>query len=446
MLAHKMALREEGSRHALVGLAVVLVGLILFAALLVLNQRDGALRKQITIFTDFRTITGLRRDSPVLLAGVEVGRVQAIDFVNRKYPCDPLTEDLGRHGAGRTNTCDEALFCAPTGLCAELEAYASKGLHGPCLSNDDCVADEVCVTSEFRRKARRVYWGGPEGLCARFATEHRRVQVAMVLPADRIDVVGADSVATVGSAGVLGDQQINITPGTREPLGEDHRIQSEASFSEQIAEFRQRFGRMSDKVDSSLSGISSMFAELNDARTIDVVKETLQTVETAANDMREGRGEIGALLNDPVYERDFLATLGKARGSAEVIDGVLRDANKKLAEVDRDTAPRVAGLRKDVGEVRQQLAALEPGGGTMAKLLRDPSGELLRSASTSLANIRDIAGVFAEAVTKIERGDGSIGALLSDSKVYDDLGQTVRKMSGDWRVRLLLWLVRHSGR
>lgn len=434
---------EQGSGRKLLGLGVVFVGLLLFAALLALNQRDGRWRKQVTIYTDFRTITGLRRDSPVLLAGVEVGRVSAIDFVNRKYPCDPLTEDLGRHGSGRSNTCDEVLFCSPTGLCAELESYAAKGLHSPCLSNDDCVEDEICVTSDFLRKAKRVYWGGPEGLCARFATEHRRVQIAMLIPADRVDVIGADSVATVGSAGVLGDQQVNITPGARQQLGDDMHIQSEASFSEQISEFRERFGRLSDKVDASLSGISSTFAELNDARTVDAVKQTLAKVQTTTDDIRHGRGEIGALLSNPEYQRDFTAALAKARDTADAVDGILANANKELATVDRETEPRVAELRKDVGEVRKKLASLDPASGsTTAKLLRDPSGELLDSVTRSLGNVRTIARVFADASRKIERGEGSVGALLSDSKVYDGMGHRIVEVSRDWRVKLLLRLLR----
>jgi ABC-type transporter Mla subunit MlaD len=441
-----MAVRDEGAWRALLGLVVVIVGVLLFVALLLANQRDGSLREQVTIYTDFRTISGLRRDSPVLLAGVEVGRVKAIDFVNRKYTCDPLTEDLGRHGSGRTNTCDEALFCAPNGLCADLESYAAKGIHGPCLSNDDCIEDEVCVTGNFLRRAKGVYWGGPEGLCARFTTDHRRVQVALLIPADKLEVVGADSVATVGSAGVLGDQQVNITPGAREPLGEDHRIQSEASFSEQIAEFRERFDRLSDKVDTSLSGISSTFAELNDARTIDSVKQTLAELDTTTSDIRAGRGTIGALLGSPEYEREFTETLAKARDTAGFVDGVLRDANTRLAKVDRETEPRVAELRKDVGSIRAKFAQLDPAqGGTFAKLLRDPSGELLASVNTSLANLRTIARIFADTADRIERGEGSIGALLGDSKVYDDMDRSVVEITRDWRVRLLLWLL-HRGR
>jgi ABC-type transporter Mla subunit MlaD len=434
---------EDGSSRRIVGVVVIVFALIAFAGLLALNRRDGAWKKQVEIVTDFRTITGLRRDSPVLLAGVEVGRVKAIDFVTRHYPCDPLTEDIGRHGDGRTNVCDEVLFCAPQEACAELESYAAKGMHSPCLGNDDCVEGEICVTDEFRKRAKGVYWGGPQGLCARYTTEHRRVEVRMTLPEESAEVIGATSIATVGSAGVLGDQQVNITPGAGAITGDPRRIQSEPSFSEQIAEFRLRFDRLADKVDGSLSGISSTFAELNDARTVEAVRETLVKWQVKTDDIMNGRGNIGALLNNPESRRNFAGTLAKARDTAAYVDGVLKDANSKLAQIDRETEPRVAELRKKVGDVRKQLDSLDPkSGSTTAKLFRDPSGELLAKAQASLVNVRTATRIFVDAAGKIERGEGSIGALLTDSKAYDALDSKVVAYGDDWRLKLLLWLLR----
>src|SRR5689334_24294771 len=116
-----MARRNEARTRLIVGGFVISLGVLLFVSLFIIGQTEGTWETKTTIHTDFKTITGLRRGSPVQLAGVEIGKVSAIKFVTRKYPCDPLTEDVGRYGAGRTDNCDEFLFCAPTGVCAELE-------------------------------------------------------------------------------------------------------------------------------------------------------------------------------------------------------------------------------------------------------------------------------------------------------------------------------------
>lgn len=438
-----MARRKSPWSSTLLGVLVVVIGVLLFLGLFLFNMRDGVFREHVAIRTDFRTINGLRKDSRVMLAGVEVGTVQAIDFVTRRYECDPLSEDLGRHGTGRSNTCDASMFCAPNQLCAELEHYATKSLHSPCLSDDDCREDEACVTPEFRRRFKDVYWSGPQGVCARFTVDHHRVQVTMQFPADALDAMGADSIATIGSSGVLGDQQVNVTPGSRGLLVDGGEIQSELSFNEQIAEFRDRFGGLSDKLDQSLSAISSAFTELNDAHAVEAAMKTLTQVDHETTEIIAGRGTLGGLVHDDAYLRDVAIALEKSRNTADYVDGIVADANAKLTDIDRETEPRVAELRKDVGEVRAKLDALDPkSSSSVARLLRDPSGEVLASLRTSLTNVRTIGRGFLHAADTIERGEGSVGSLISDPAVYDGLGRTVLKIENDWRVKLLLWLLR----
>ena len=88
---------------------------------------------------------------------------------------------------------------------------------------------------------------------------------------------------------VRGDA-LYITAGGRDPLPADHRIQSTASMSESLGQFRENFVELSDKVESGLSGISSTFAELNDENTILSVKQTLGKLEVNTTEIAAGRG------------------------------------------------------------------------------------------------------------------------------------------------------------
>ncbi|MBL8942328.1 MAG: MCE family protein [Myxococcales bacterium] len=418
-----MARRNEARTRLVVGLFVLAMGVLLFISLFIIGQSEGTWESKTEITTDFRTITGLRRGSPVQLAGVEVGRVQSIDFVSRKYLCDPLTEDVGRYGAGRTDNCDEFLFCAPTGICAELEPYAAKGLHAPCLSSEDCGDDEVCVTAEFRRKAKRVSWSGTDGVCARYITEHRRVQVTMKVFADKLELIRSDSRATVASNGVLGDQLINVTPGMREALGPDRRIQSTPSLIEDIELFRERFTGLTDKVDSSLSGISTLFSELNDERTIGAVKGIVENLDEITKQVAEGQGLVGALFNDPNFKEDVGVTLRKVRDTAAGLDSFVTRANSTLKKVEENVQPLVDDGRKVAQDVRELLEDLEDpkNKSLVAKLLRDDSGEMTKDLEKILDDVEKITGKVALIAAKIERGEGTVGKLISDSKVHDDL-------------------------
>ncbi|MBX7083135.1 MAG: MlaD family protein [Nannocystaceae bacterium] len=418
-----MARRNEARARMVVGIFVVMLGAVLFVSLFVIGQSEGTWEPKTSIHTDFRTITGLRRGSPVQLAGVEIGKVQSIDFVTRRYLCDPLTEDVGRYGAGRTDNCDEFLFCAPSGECGDLEPYAAKGLHAPCLSSEDCREDEVCVTSEFQRRATRTEWNGPVGVCARFNTEHRRVQVTMNVFEDKLEIIRSDSRATVASNGVLGDQLINITPGMREPLGEDRRIQSTPSLLEDLDLFRGRFEGLTEKVDTSLSGIATLVSELNDERTIGAIKQTLENLSAITGQVARGEGLIGALFNDPAFKEDVGVTLRKVRDTAAGLDAFVERANATLRKVDENVQPLVDDGRKVASSIRELLEDLEDptNKSLVAKLLRDPDGKMVADLEKILDDVEKVTGKVATIAGKIERGEGTLGKLISDSKVHDDL-------------------------
>lgn len=426
-----MATRKQEARTRLfAGLLVIFGGVVLFVSLFIVGQSEGTWESKTVIKTDFQTITGLRKGSPVQLAGVEVGRVSSIDFVNREYECDPISEDLGRYGEGRTDNCDEFLFCGPSGSCADLEPYASKGQHAPCLEDADCLEEEVCVTSDFRRRAKRVGWAGPDGVCARYFTNHRRVQVAMTIFEDKLELVRSDSRATVASNGVLGDQLVNITPGMREPLSEDRRIQSSPSLYEDIQLFRDRFDGLTEKVDTSLAGISSLFSQLNDERTINSVKGTLENVEEITRQMAAGEGLVGALLSDEEYKEEFGITLRSLRNTAVGIDRFVDRANQSLAKIDSSFQPMVDDAKKTLEKIRQLVTDLkDPANKSLAaKLLYDDDGKMAEDMEKILADIDRASEAAANVMEKIDRGEGTMGKLVNDSKAHDDLVKILRNI------------------
>lgn len=431
--------KQEARTKLTVGLFVTGLVLLGGASLFVIGQKEGTWDRKTTIQTDFKTITGLRKGSAVWLAGVEIGTVSAIEFVNVTYKCDPATEDTGRHGQGRTDNCDSTLFCAPTGECGELEPYATKDFHDPCLSGADCKDDEICVTKEFRRRYRRTKWTGRDGVCARFMTDHNRVRVTMEIVEDSLGLIRTDSRAAVTQSGVLGDQLINVTPGNkgRPPVPPGGRIQSSPSLVEDLLAFRDRLEGLTDKVDSSLAGISNLFSELNDESTIANVKGTLRNVNEITRQVADGEGLVGRLLNDEEYAADFGQTLRHVRGTAAGIDQFAAKANRSLGKIDDNLQPAVDDARASLNSVKKLLADLEDpkNKSVLAKLLRDEGGDWQGDVDQLMDDLKSV-------VAKVNSAEGTLGKLISDPKAHDDLLKILRNIERNnvWKT-LIRWSV-----
>jgi phospholipid/cholesterol/gamma-HCH transport system substrate-binding protein len=303
-------------------------------------------------------------------------------------------------------------------------------MHDPCLSGDDCAENEICVTKEFRRRARRVFWAGPDGVCARYLTEHRRVEVALEVFANKLDLIRSDSTATVASNGVLGDQLVNITPGMREELGDERRIQSTPSLIEDIELFRERIDGLTDKVDTSLSGISSLFSELNDERTIAAVKGTLENVNEITRQVAEGEGLVGALVSDDQYKADFGKTLRGVRDTALGVDQFVSKANRSLAKIDNNLQPAIDDARGTMSSAKKLMTDLrDPNNKSLAaKLLYDEDGKLVADVEQILADVEGVTTSAKKIAKKIESGEGTLGKLVNDSKPHDDLVKILRNL------------------
>lgn len=442
--------RDEQRTNFIVGIFVIAFGSLLIASLFLIAISEGVLTEKTTIRAHFRTVSGLTKASKVQLAGKEIGVVEEVTFISPEYPCNPVSEDLGRWGDTRSDDCEPSLFCASTpssggGLCAELAEFNGDARAYPgCADDSSCAEGEVCVTRQFRQRYKRVRWGGPEGVCVPFALEHRRVEVTMRIDADKLEYLRTDSRATVASNGVLGDQLINITVGRRgAPIEPGGYVQSSASLMEELNTFKDQIGGIIDKVDTSLAGISGLFSSLNNENT----KQDLQGILANANEITrqiaDGEGLVGALFNDPEYKQDFGRTLQSVRHSADQLD-------ETLTTINHQAGPALRNVSRAAGNVSDILENLEDPNNksVLGRALHDPqlgqdAADAVKNAAEAVDSAReaitDLQVVVAEVRHSVTTGEGTIGKLLKDPKAYDDL---VKLLGNIERVNVVKKLVR----
>jgi phospholipid/cholesterol/gamma-HCH transport system substrate-binding protein len=259
---------------------------------------------------------------------------------------------------------------------------------------------------------------------------------------NKLDLIRSDSRATIGSAGVLGDALVNVTPGMREPVGDGGRIQSTPSLLEDIELFRERFEGLTEKVDSALSGISALFSELNDERTIGAVKGTLTNLEEITRQIAEGEGLIGALLNDPAFKEDVGISLRKVREVAVGVESFVQRANGTLKKVDENVQPLVDDARKTAANISKLLEDLkDPANKSLvSKLLYDKDGKMVEDIEKILADVEKVADNAAKITAKIDSGKGTIGKLVNESKPHDDLVKLLQNIERNKTLKALVRL------
>lgn len=237
----------------------------------------------------------------------------------------------------------------------------------------------------------------------------------------------ADSRASIGSKGLLGDKLIELSVGTVDgPTlrdGDQVDVVDGMSFGQLADKLEGAVGSITRAADAAERAVDQLVTEqarddvsrilhsfanlLETLESGDTVLHRLLYDEALANDVSQAAAQSRHVLTDMrrVSQRldRLLATVESGPGSAH--DLVYGDAASQLVADTTQTSQALRGLVED----------LRGGDGFVPQLLHGPEGKQMLS---------DLAGMTAAAqrmTASIERGEGTLGGLVVDPTVYEDL-------------------------
>ena len=247
----------------------------------------------------------------------------------------------------------------------------------------------------------------------------------MEVYSDSMEYIRRDSRSTISSAGVLGDQLVNITVGRGEQVPDGGSIQSNLSLFEELLTFKDRFDAIIDNVNRSLVGIAEFGEALSSDETKRSVQGIIANVETISRQVADGEGVVGGLISDPEYKEEFARTLSSVQQSAKSLEGTLRQIDQQI-----DPALRsVKGAAQSLGEL-SDLAKDPNNPALVSRLFNDPKlaadiqlaiGDATVAIGTTKEALQDVQELVAEVSRAISAGEGTLGKLIKDPKAYDDL-------------------------
>lgn len=218
-----------------------------------------------------------------------------------------------------------------------------------------------------------------------------------------VERIRTDSMAVLKSAGVLGDNVIDIIPGTNagEPIRDGDIIPSEAQKS---------VGDIINAAQTAVTHLNLIAADIKDM----------------TGNMKAGRGTIGKFLND----ESFYINLDSAVRQAESLMQEIKAGKGSMGQFVSDPAlykqatETISQLRSISDQVENQLRS---GRGSIGKLLKDD--KLYNDASSLLSRWNQTSDRLENVVGKIERGEGTVGKLINDEKLYADARSTIERLN-----------------
>lgn len=246
-----------------------------------------------------------------------------------------------------------------------------------------------------------------------------------------------DSLATVGTIGVLGDSYIEIRPGSPEGAvlidGETVPALSPTNLYAVLARGTE-----------ALDNVSELARNLNrvvsDVREEGVVAKAASAVSAASGIILEIEGGSG-FLHSVVYDNYAGGGVESIQRSLASLENILHEVQTGrgilnsliyVGDVD-DAGTSASNIQHTLASVADILAEIQSGDGLLHALIYDPeTGRMSQEASVAIGRLNEI-------LEKIENADGTLGLLVSDPKLYEDL---TKLLGGAQRSVLLRTLVR----
>ncbi len=306
----------------------------------------------------------------------------------------------------------------------------------------------------------------------------RRIALTLSVEQRIQDRIREDSVASIGTIGLVGDKVLDVTVGSLDRPALQPGAQLASVDPLDYTVLVQKGDRILDNVTRITASLDEFLAggesagkrNLNEAlrslraTLVEVEKgggllhdiiygkegadllaradRTVQSLERTARAIETQRGLLHALIYTPQED-----TLGRLTRALAGLDDLVREAKEGRGLLhaliyDPQAAEILIRLDQTGQELEAFVRAAREGKGLMPSLLFNAEGaKVLEDVQAAAQNMRAVAADLQTITARLRQGQGTIGGLLEDPTVYEDLSALLR---GANRSLLLKGLIRST--
>ncbi len=290
--------------------------------------------------------------------------------------------------------------------------------------------------------------GIPVGRVSRIDLVDGRARLTLTL---RDDVrLPTDSVASLRTQGVLGEKYVEIRPGTgARPLAEgdsiragtppgdlDRLVTNLNDISVDVKRVTERLANVlgtaqgEQDLQDLITGLRDAAVGLNQvvAENREALRDSLANIRSVSSDLATLVGENRDNIDESLANaRLFSRTLAeRSPVIADNLETLTADLNAVVAENRENLRASLENLRRSSATLSDTLASVDrlvtsaqSTDGTLGRLLRDDS--LYEELQGTLGDMRTVLG-------RLERGEGTLGKLLTDEAAYAELTESLENL------------------
>ncbi|MEJ7728942.1 MAG: MlaD family protein [Polyangiaceae bacterium] len=257
--------------------------------------------------------------------------------------------------------------------------------------------------------------------------------------------IKTDSVAKVVSKGLLGDKMMEITKGTApEPIAPGSLI-----TGEEPADMFGKVGDMAAKADAALANIERASEALADERLQGDLRDGIHNLNVVLTHVAKGDGYVTRLLADEKEAARISAALDSLTRTSNELETTLRSVRGITARIEQGPGfahdvvygPGPQRQVEQFGDAAAEVATTLKGIRESDSLAHDMVYGGKGDGAEALANFTAITADLRVITGNLKAGKGTIGALLVDPSVYEDVKAVLGNVQ---RNDVLRALVRYS--
>lgn len=459
-----MSTAQERSRKQdiRVGIFVALGIVVLVATIFVIGQERHLFESPAFLKARFPNVAGLKVGAPVHLAGVPVGIVSKIEFpvldksldvaVMDQVDASTLVEDAELDLKVKTFDVPTNISLTArdmdTRLKAKVRIEGTDALGGRMSETLTVRLDGAIGISvgevDFKSIDRAILLevsNATSGDTLQLGLgRSRKILVEMRLASEVLDRIRLDSVAIVDSIGLLGDKTIDVTLGSAQfpPHKDGDFIQAgKGALDDALSRSAAIFANIDDATEEIAALLEGFTSAGGDKALIDAVS----VVRDLANEVKDGEGLVHQLIYDEDTGQETKRIVREVRRTTAKLNSTIGQVDKVIAEVrtgkslahellyGEDGSATLDEARGVLAEATQILKDVQEKEGLAHQLIyTEDDGKTIANVNDAINNVKKATGEFEALATDargivadVKAGRGTIGGLIVDPTVYEDL-------------------------